>query len=324
VSARTGSRPTRPPSLTTPAAPEMLEVGGNDPAAAGIPSRPIAPDATEPRAKDPEAAGRTSYPSGRRPFGRRTRTSAAVGASPHTARLPGVLPSSMWTREWLLTLARPRGAVVKLAMPLVLTVPLVTGGAPTFWAGMLLTVLVAMIGAVGSGVALARARSSGLLARLAVTPGTPARTVGSWVAASAAVDTVQLLPAAAVVVAANPAPLQAAALLACIPAVLLLTNTLGCLLSLLADGPGEVLLDVVVVLAPLLFLGGLFTGVPRDGWRFVAARLDPFAYLHSAFTGALGGTPTFAAGAVLAAAAVTAAVSLGALAAISRTLLRRA
>ena len=298
MSARTGFRPTRPPTT--------------------------APDEAGLRGKDPEAAGTTEHPAGRRPFGRRTGTTSAAAPRPHTARLSGVLPSSMWTREWLLTLARPRSAVVKVAMPLILTVPLVTGGAPTFWAGMLLTVLAAMIGAVGSGVALARARSSGLLARLAVTPQTPARTVGSWVAASAAVDTVQLLPAAAVVIAANPAPLQALALLACIPAVLLLTNTLGCLLSLLADGPGEVLLDVVVVLAPLLFLGGLFTGIPRDGWRLVAARLDPFAYLHSAFTAALGGTPTFEPAAVLVAAALTAAASLAALAAASRTLLRRA
>jgi hypothetical protein len=269
---------------------------------------------------DPDAANATRPAASPRPFARRT--SPALHAD--TAALHRVLPSSMWTREWLLTLSRPRGAVVKVAMPLILTVPLVAGGAPTFWAGMLLTVLVAMIGAVGSGVALARARSSGLLARLSVVPRSPARTIGAWVAAAAAVDTVQLLPAIAVAVAANPAPLPALALLACIPAVVLLTNTLGCVLSLLAGGPGEVLLDVVVVLAPLLFLGGLFTGIPREGWRLVAARLDPFAYLHSAFTAALGGTPAFRPAEVLVAAALTAALSLAALAAASRTLLRSA
>lgn len=254
-------------------------------------------------------------------FGRRPQPAAAAAT---TAALHTVLPSSMWTREWLLTLAHRRSAVVKVAMPLVLGVPLVAGGAPTFWAGMLLTVLVAMIGAVGSGVALARARSDNLLARLAIVPRPAPRVIGGWVLAAAAVDTVQIIPVALVVVASGASPLAALALLACIPAVVLLTNTLGCLLSLLADGPGEVLLDVVVLLAPLLFLGGLFTGIPRDGWRFVAARLDPFAYLHSAFTGALGGTPSFGPTDVLVAAAVTAAVSLAALAAVSRTLLARA
>jgi hypothetical protein len=263
---------------------------------------------------------------------RRTATRKAAGApssAPRTppasapaARLPRLLPATMWSREWLLTLARPRSVVLKLAMPLVLGVPLVAGHAPTFWAGMLLTVLVAMTGAVGSGVSLARARSGGLLARLAVVPQPPARVVGGWVLAAAAVDTVQMLPVALVVVA-GASPLAALALLACIPAVVLLTNTLGCALSLLADNPGEVLLDVVVVLAPLLFLGGLFTGVPRDGWRWIAARLDPFAYLHSAFVGALGGSPSFSAAEVLVAAALTAVVSAAALAALSRALLAR-
>ncbi len=245
-------------------------------------------------------------------------------ARPTAARLHRVLPATTFTRELLIALGRPRSVVVKLAMPLILAVPLVAGGAPTFWAGMLLTVLVAMVGAVGSGVTLARARSNGLLARLAVTPRSPSRIVGGWVLAAATIDTVQMLPVAAVVFTAGTSPLAAAALLACIPAVVLLTNTLGCLLSLLADGPGEVLLDVVVVLAPLLFLGGLFTGIPREGWRNLAARADPFAYLHSAFTAALGGTPTFGSTAVLIAAAVTAAASLAALAAVSRSLLRRA
>jgi hypothetical protein len=253
-----------------------------------------------------------------------TLPAAGTAATPaRTARLRRVLPATMWSREWLLTLARPRSVVVKLAMPLILGVPLVAGRAPTFWAGMLLTVLVAMVGAVGSGVTLARARSGGLLARLAVVPRLPAVVVGGWVLAAATVDTVQMLPIAVVVIAGGAGPLAAVALLACIPAVVLLTNTIGCALSLVAEGPGEVLLDVIVVLAPLLFLGGLFTGVPRDGWRWVAARLDPFAYLHSGFVGALGGTPTFTPGEVLVAAALTALVALAALAALSRALLAR-
>lgn len=256
--------------------------------------------------------------------GTRTGRGRDRAAAPRTARLHRVLPGGMWTREWLLTLARPRSVVVKLAMPLVLAVPLVAGHAPTFWAGMLLTVLVAMVGAVGSGVALARARSGGLLARLAVVPRSPARTVGGWVLAAAAVDTVQMLPVAAVVLAAGAAdPAAAVALLLCIPAVVLATNALGCALSLLAGGPGEVLLDVIVVLAPLLFLGGLFSGVPAAGWRHWAARLDPFAYLHSGFVGALGGSPGVGAGEVIAAALITAAVACAGLALLSRTLLER-
>jgi ABC-2 family transporter len=254
----------------------------------------------------------------------RARTLPRRDQSPRTARLHGVLPAGMWTREWLLTLARPRAVVVKLLMPLLLTVPLVSGRAPTFWAGMLLTVLVAMVGVVGSGVSLSRARSGGLLARLAVVPRPPWRVVGGWLLAAAAVDCVQMLPVAVVAIVGGGGDAGAAlALLLCAGAVVLATNVLGCTLSLLAESPGEVLVDAIMVLAPLLFLGGLFTGVPRDGWRWAVAHVDPFAYLHSAFVTALGGSAVFDSGAVVLAAVLTTCVALVALVPLSRALMER-
>jgi hypothetical protein len=245
----------------------------------------------------------------------------AAGAWPGLRRL---LPGTPWGREWLVTLAHPRALAMRVAVPLLLAVPLVTGGAPTFWAAMLITVLVAMVGAVGSGMTLARARASGHLARLAVTPGPAWRATGSWVLAAAAVDAVQLLPALAVVVVGGGAGAEAAGtLLLCVASTLLLANALGCALALLAGGAAEVLLDVAVVLAPLLFLGGLFTGVPRQGWRFLAARLDPFAHLHSGLIGALGGDRTFAPAEDAAAALCGAVLALLALVPLGRAMLRR-
>ncbi len=185
------------------------------------------------------------------------------------AALRRVLPGTPWGREWLVTLAHPRALAIRVVVPLLLAVPLVAGGAPTFWAAMLLSVLVAMVGAVGSGMTLARARASGHLARLAVTPGPPWRAVGAWVLAAASVDLLQLTPALGVAALGGGGGAAAAAtLLLTAGAALLVANVLGCALALLAGGASEVLLDVSVVLAPLLFLGGLFTGVPR-------ARLAP-------------------------------------------------
>jgi hypothetical protein len=239
-------------------------------------------------------------------------------------RLRGLLPGGPWGREWLVALSHPRALAMRIAVPLLLAVPLVSGGAPTFWAAMLLSVLVAMVGAVGSGMTLARARASGHLARLAVTPGPAWRATGAWVLASAAVDAVQLLPALGVVVLGGGAGVEAAGvLLISVAATLLAANVLGCALALLAGGAAEVLLDVVVVLAPLLFLGGLFTGVPRQGWRFLVARLDPFSHLHSSLIGALGGDRSFAPAEDAAAALCWAALALLALVPLGRTMLRR-
>ncbi|MBV8529355.1 MAG: hypothetical protein JOZ75_13675, partial [Candidatus Dormibacteraeota bacterium] len=66
---------------------------------------------------------------------------ARLGATAHALRRP--MPGGMFLREVLVAATRPRALVLKMAFPLVLTIPLVTAHAATFWAGMLLTVLTA-------------------------------------------------------------------------------------------------------------------------------------------------------------------------------------
>jgi hypothetical protein len=108
-----------------------------------------------------------------------------------------------------------------------------------------------------------------------------------------------------------------------VAAVLLVANSLGFAVSAMGGGPGEVLLDTVVLLAPLLFLGGLFTGVPADGWRATAATVDPFAYAHAAFVAALGGSPSFSSGDVVTAALVSVVAALLLVALAAPLVLRR-
>jgi hypothetical protein len=229
----------------------------------------------------------------------------------------------MWSREWLLTLARPRSVVVKLAMPLILGVPLVAGRAPTFWAGMLLTVLVAMVGAVGSAMTLARARQSGLLSRLAMSPRSAWRVLGGVIAAGVVVDLIQLLPVVVTIAIAGAGLDTISVLGLAMLAALLVGHLLGCLVAALAGGVAEVLLDVSVLLAPLLFLGGIFTGVPREGWRAAVAVADPFGELHSAWISALGGTAAFSPLTIVAVAGVSIALCVAGLAALCRPLLER-
>lgn len=253
----------------------------------------------------------------------RRRPQAKPGPGAADVRLGRLQPGGMLSRELLVTAARPRALVIKLVMPLVLTLPLLLGHAPVFWAATLLTVLVAMTGAVGSAVTLARAREAGLLGRLALVPRPPARTLGAWVAAAVTVDAVQLLPALITIsVLGRGGAGDAALLLAAAVGVLVTTNVLGCLVALLAGGPGEVLLDVAVLLAPLLFLAGLFSGVPAQGWRHLAAAIDPFRGLHAALTGAVGGATADPLGSLLPI-AVWVVVGGLVLAALSRRLLTR-
>jgi ABC-2 type transport system permease protein len=235
-----------------------------------------------------------------------------------------LMPRTVAGRELAIVLSRPRALAIKAGLPLLLALVLVAGHAPTFWAGMLLTVLVAMVGAVGTAVSVSRARDDGFLTRLAVTPGSPARLLAGWVLAAAAVDVVQLLPVAvAATLAGAGTPASFGVLLVALAATLVVTNVLGCIITLAAASAAEVLLDVVVVLAPLLYLGGLFTGVPADGWRAAVASADPFSHLHSAFIGALGGTATYDGVVDVAAVVAAAAAALVGLVAASRRVLER-
>jgi ABC-type multidrug transport system permease subunit len=239
-------------------------------------------------------------------------------------RRVGPMPRTVAARELAIVLSRPRAMVIKAGLPLLLAIVLVAGHAPTFWAGMLLTVLVAMVGAVGTAVSVSRAREAGFLTRLAATPGSRARLLTGWVLAAATIDVVQLLPVAiAALVTGAGGVSEFAVLLAALAATLVVTNVLGCVITLAAASAAEVLLDVVVLLAPLLYLGGLFTGVPAEGWRATAAGLDPFSHLHSAFIGMLGGTATYPVGVDVAAGVAAALVAVGLLAALSRRILER-
>jgi ABC-2 type transporter len=247
-----------------------------------------------------------------------------AGALRTTARRSRVMPRSVAARELAIVLSRPRALAIKTGLPLALAVVLVAGHAPTFWAGMLLTVLVAMVGAVGTAVTVSRARDSGFLTRLAATPGSRPRLLVGWVLASAAVDVVQLLPVAvAALLTGGGGGTEFAVLISVLAATLVVTNVLGCMITLAAASAAEVLLDVVVVLAPLLYLGGLFTGVPAGGWRAVAAVADPFSHLHSAFIGMLGGSATYAGGIDVVAALGAALVAITVLAGLSRRVLER-
>lgn len=241
-----------------------------------------------------------------------------VATSSGTAPRPRLLPRGMAARELAVVLARPRALAIRLGMPLALAVVLLAGHAPTFWAAMLLTVMVAMVGAVGTAVTVSRARDAGLLTRLSATPRSRPRLVGEWVLAAAGVDLLQLLPVALAASITGGDAASLAILVVVLAATLVVTNTLGCLVTLLAASAAEVLLDVVVVLAPLLYLGGLFTGVPAQGWRSAIAAVDPFSHLHSAFIRALGGASDYAAtvdALAAAAAAATALLVLGVMAA---------
>jgi ABC-2 type transport system permease protein len=249
---------------------------------------------------------------------------APLAARP-AALLEGRLPRSLWQLELRSALYRRRALAIKLLFPLLLAVPLAATNAPTFFSAMLLTILVAMVGTVGTGVSVTRSRGAGWLDRLAVLP-LPAWRVSLGIfLAGWILDCVQVTLIFIVIeVARRPDPgfMVTTWLLAL--CTLAFSGAIGLAVATLTDNAGEAMLFLAVVLAPLLFLSGLFTGVPAEGARYWIAQVLPFSYLTDGFQLVLGGNPPYGSPlSFLIAGAAFLVASVAACAALGRPLLSR-
>jgi ABC-type multidrug transport system permease subunit len=201
-----------------------------------------------------------------------------------------MLAGTIWQRELVEFAQRRRALLIKLAFPLLIGIPLVAA-APPFYAAMSLTMLIAIIGTLGSGAVLTRERQSGLTLRYRTLPVTPGRLLIERLSTSALIDLMQLTPVLVLIALRRPSAFAWwPALLLSTAAVLLLGNLMGAVASTLSDSPGEVMLYVFIPLLPLLYLSGVFTPLAHPA-LLVISRLLPFSYLHESLLGALGGQP---------------------------------
>jgi ABC-type multidrug transport system permease subunit len=210
-----------------------------------------------------------------------------------------MLPATIWQRELVEFTQRRRALVIKLSFPLLIAIPLVLSKAPVIYAAMAITMLVAIIGALGAGAVLSREHQTGLILRYRTLPVTPGRLLIERLGTNALIDFLQLLPVLVLVAIRRPSFIVWwPAMVVGTAAVLLIGNLLGAVASRLSDSPGEVMLYVLIPLLPLLYLSGVFTPLTHPV-LLVISRLLPFTYLHDGLLGALGGQPTLAPGAAL-------------------------
>jgi hypothetical protein len=200
------------------------------------------------------------------------------------------LPSSIWQRELAELVRRPRALAIKMLFPLAVAVPLLHSAAPSFYAGMALTMLLATMAPLGAGAVLARERAAGLLLRLRLLPGRPRRAGMERMLAGALVDQLQAAPVLVLVMAGRPAlPAWWGALWLGTAATLVAGNALGAFASTMTRSPGEVMLFVLLPTLPALYLAGVFTPF-TDPVRHAVSLALPFTYLHDALLGSLGGS----------------------------------
>ena len=202
-----------------------------------------------------------------------------------------MLAGTIWQRELVEFAQRRRALVIKLAFPLVFGIPLVIA-APPMYAAISLTMLIAIIGALGAGAVLTRERQSGLTLRYRTLPVTPGRLLIERLSTSALIDLLQVTPVLMLIALRHPTQVGWwPALVLSTAAVLLIGNLMGAVASTLSDSPGEVMLYVFIPLLPLLYLSGVFTPLTQPA-MIVVSHLLPFSYLHESVLGALGAQPS--------------------------------
>ena len=200
------------------------------------------------------------------------------------------LPSNIWQREFLEFVQRRRALAIKMLFPLVVGGPLLLSKAPAFYAAMALTMLIAILGALGSGAVLARERSTGLTLRYRLIPSRPGVLLLQRLLADSAIDLLQLLPVLLLLALRHPRGVGWwPSLLLATAGSLLIGNVLGAWASTLTSSPGEVMLYVLLPLLPALYLSGVFVP-PTDPVLGTLSRFLPFSYLHQALLAALGST----------------------------------
>lgn len=195
-----------------------------------------------------------------------------------------------WRLEWTVALRRRRLFVLNVGVPLLLVVPVAWAGAPPAHAAAVYAVLFVLFGTFGSAIPLLRDGEGGILRRILLTGVPPSSLLLGRVAAGATLDTLQLLPALAVILLAGGADAGAVAL--ALPALilaLLFANLLGAAVAGAARSVAEGALFAAVAALLLLHASGVFrTPSPDSAWVVVEAWL-PFRVLHEHLLAVAGG-----------------------------------
>lgn len=189
----------------------------------------------------------------------------------------------IWGLEWKVALRRRRLFVFNLLVPLLLVAPVAFSAAPAAHASAVFTVLFVLFGTFGSAIPWIRDGERGLLRRLGATGISPSGLVAGRWAANAALDSVQLLPAMAAVVAAGDAGWPSSGrVVAALVVSLGVANALGAWIAALARSLAEAALLSAVSALFLLHAAGVFRTPVPGSYAAAVEPWVPFRLLHEA------------------------------------------
>ncbi len=169
-------------------------------------------------------------------------------------------PDDLFRIEIMEDLRGRRSLLLKIALPIILVLPLTLKGVPESLRLAGLPLIALFLGVLGASVGLTRWRERGILPRLAMLPTSRRRMLLQFVAANAAMDGVQMTTPSLVVLASFSPPAGAVLLVAvAMAACVVLSNCVGVLVSVAAGGSGEVHLLSALCVLGIAGISGLFS-----------------------------------------------------------------
>lgn len=185
-------------------------------------------------------------------------------------------PDSLFWIELIEDTRNKRSLILKLAVPIVLVLPLTMKGVPETFRLAALPLIALFLGVLGSSVGLTRLKERGILERLSALPVGRGSMMRGYLLANAAMDGVQMLVPGTIAIASFGLAPEATALTAtALASSILLANALGALVSTAAGGSGEVHLFSAICVLGIAGLSGLFSGMTGSSMDITSGAL-PF------------------------------------------------
>jgi len=182
--------------------------------------------------------------------------------------------------EWRRSRSRPRLFVMNVLIPLVLALPLAVGGAPRQHAAVVYAVLFTFFGTFGSAIPLLRDAERGMVRRISQLPIGAGPLLLGRALAGAALDSVQLAPACALVAFTSLSASATAWLVLVLPLTLVFTGLLGTWIAAVAQSVAEGALFAAVTVLLLLHASGTFRSPSPESGGALIERIAPFRALH--------------------------------------------
>ncbi|MEJ2249860.1 MAG: hypothetical protein P8Y70_04345 [Candidatus Lokiarchaeota archaeon] len=170
-------------------------------------------------------------------------------------------PNSFWKKELIETLKYKKTLVIKIILPLILSIPLLIPGIPFDVKSNLFTLIIIFISTFGSAVGLIQLKENKIIERLKVLPTSEYRLIFEYLFINSLMDCVKLGIPIAILLVYNLGNLQILPMFwVLLNFIISITfaNALGIIVAILAKTSGEGHLYSIIMVLGISFLSGLF------------------------------------------------------------------